>query len=97
MTQIAETSYEAIKRYFDLLGLFGYKSYAEVEKLLVMLHVEELLNGPLSSYISRQDYRTILEALTCITGSTCLIPFEDYPFGSSLTGIVPGSYVTNIS
>lgn len=97
MTQVTETSYEAVKRYFDLLKLFGYKSYAEVGKLLVLLHIEELLNGSFSDYVSEADYRIITKALACITNSTCLIPFEDYPFGASLIGTVPGSYVTNVS
>jgi hypothetical protein len=69
--------YDAINRYFSLLKHTGYKPYKQVDNLLVMVFIEELLEGPLSQYITEKDYNSIVNSLYCLYG-TCMIPFPDY-------------------
>jgi hypothetical protein len=69
--------YNAINRYYSLLKLTGYKSYREVEHLLIMTFLEELLDGPLSQFITERDYNSIVNSQYCLYG-TCMIPFPDY-------------------
>lgn len=69
--------YDSIEKYFNTLSTTGYKSYSEVNKLLVMIFIEELLYGPLSQYITEDDYNTIIKAMYCFYGS-CMISYPTY-------------------
>ena len=69
--------YSSIKSYFNALSHSGYKSYKETIKLSILIFLEELLYGPMSVYITEDDYRDIIRALYCLYG-TCVIPFPSY-------------------
>ncbi len=75
MDELLEISEEAIIRYFTTLSQFGYKKYSDVNKILVLFFIEEMLSGEMSYYITQEDYRSIINALYCLTGSTCMIDF----------------------
>lgn len=68
----------ALNRYFSTLSHTGYKSYSEVNKLLVLIFIEELLCGSMSEFITEEDYKLIYLSITCLNGS-CMIP---YPSGN---------------
>lgn len=69
--------YSSIKSYFNTLSHSGYKPYKEAIKLSILIFLEELLYGPMSVYITDDDYRAITKALYCLYG-TCMIPFPAY-------------------
>lgn len=69
--------YDAVNRYFSVLSHIGYKSYSEVDKLLIMSFIEELLDGPMSQFVTEKDYIVITNGLYCLYG-TCMIPFPEY-------------------
>lgn len=71
------TLYEACLKYFTTLTSFGYKSYGEVKKVLLLIYIQELVNNT-SVIISEDDYRSIESALYCIYGTSCLIPYPNY-------------------
>lgn len=76
LTNIAST---AVNRYFKTLSTFGYKSYTDVNKLIVLIFIEELLNSSeFSFYISEEDYKIITNSLYCLYGSDCMIDFPEY-------------------
>lgn len=62
----------AVDRYMSVLSHIGYKSYCAVDKLLVYLFIEEMLNMFLT--ITEEDYNTVANVINCFYGS-CLIPF----------------------
>ena len=70
-------AYEALTRYFNSLKYLGYKSYSEVEHLLCFLFIEEMLDGPMSEFITETDYNAISNLLYCLYGS-CTIPYPTY-------------------
>lgn len=79
MDELINISNTAIDRYFNVLSKFGYKSYDSVFKLILLLHVEELMNSKeFSLYITEDDYRTIEKSLYCLYGNDCLIDFPTY-------------------
>ena len=45
MDKMLEISEEAITRYFTTLSQFGYKKYSDVDKIIVLLFMEEMLAG----------------------------------------------------
>lgn len=75
--ELLDEVYSTVNKYFSILPHTGYKSYAEVDKLLIFTFIEELLYSPLSQYVTDKDYRAIEEALYCLYG-TCMIPFPTY-------------------
>lgn len=84
MDKLDNLAYAGVDNYFKALSTFGYKSYTEVNKLLVLLFIGGLLRGPLSLYIDECDYRTITNVLYCLFGSTCLIPYPEFAVNTSL-------------
>lgn len=84
MDGLDNLAYIGVSNYFKALSTFGYKSYKEVDKLLVLLFIEGLLRGPLSMYIDDCDYKTITNVLYCLFGSTCLIPYPEFVVSTSL-------------
>lgn len=79
---------KSLDTYFNTLTKFGYVKYSDVYKLLVVLFLEEALNSLFSDFITESDYRSITNVLTCIYGSTCLLPYFKYREGTTLRPIV---------
>lgn len=68
---------DSLVRYFNTLTHSGYKSYKDVNRLLVFTFIEELLYGPLSQFIDDEDYNIINSAVECLYGD-CMIPYPTY-------------------
>lgn len=101
MGAILKLAFEAIKRYFHSLSVFGYKKYSDVDKMLLLLYIEEILSGNMSYYITNADLMVINSALNCLYDSTCLIdhlcsPTDNglgyYPQDSTMRVTEDGNY-----
>lgn len=68
----------AVNNYFSSLKKLGYKNYSEVNKLLILIFIEELLYGPMSGLITERDYDDITKAIYCIYGASCMLPYPSY-------------------
>lgn len=75
--EISNEAYVALERYFNALSHIGYKSQEETEHLLIFLFIEEILTGPMSVFVTEQDYNAINNVLYCMYGS-CTIPYPSY-------------------
>lgn len=75
--ELTNEVYDAVNRYFSMLSHIGYKSYDQVDRLLIMTFIEELLNGSMSQFLTEKDYITITDGLYCLYG-TCMMPFPEY-------------------
>lgn len=75
--ELTNEVYNSVNRYFSVLSHTGYKPDKEVEQLLIFTFLEEVLYGPLSQFITEEDYKVITNSLYCLYGS-CMIPFPDY-------------------
>lgn len=53
-------------------------SQPNVNKLLVLTLVQEFIDNDFRGYLNKEDYSIIGQALYCIYGTTCLIPYPDY-------------------
>ena len=78
MDNITAISSEAFERYFNTLSKLGYKSYSDVNKLLILSIIEDILSGELSFFVTEEDYRSITNAIYCIMGNNCLIDLPSY-------------------
>lgn len=61
--------------YFNALSKLGYLSYNKVNKLIAALFITEILEW---AVITEEDYRDIENALTCLFGSSCLLPYPEF-------------------
>lgn len=82
MEDLVNTS---LDRYFNTLSRFGYRSYSEVGKLLILIFIQELLESDCKSFITNEEYMIINKALYCLYGSICLIPYPEYMVTTSIT------------
>ena len=73
-----EMIYSALGRYYNTLGNTGYMSYANVQKLLLLIFYRDFVFEDYRGLLSREDYLLIERALNCLYGTTCLIPYPDY-------------------
>lgn len=69
--------YNSCVRYFTSLSNYGFRNEEEVKKLLFYVFIQELVNTT-SIEISEEDYKHLENALYCMYGTTCLIPYPDY-------------------
>lgn len=81
---VSTEALNAIKEYFSCLEYIGYKSYSEVYKLLSFLFIEEILEGPMSEFVSEGDYNSLNNFLYCLYES-CMIPYPSYLKGMEET------------
>ena len=77
MDELTNISYEAVSNYFTLLSKVGYADSNKVNKLLLLLFLEEFLEE-YKYCITEEDYNTISRILACLEGSSCLIPYIRY-------------------
>lgn len=82
MENLVNTSLE---RYFNSLSKLGYRSYDEVNKLIILIFIQELLDSDCKFFITEDEYIIIHKALYCLYSSTCLIPYPEYISGTSIT------------
>lgn len=73
-----EVLYEALVRYYHVLELKGYMSKAHSAKLLIMCFYKDFMFKDYRGLLSKNDYCLIENALNCIYGTSCLIPYPDY-------------------
>lgn len=75
--ELVDEVYNSLYKYFSMLSHTGYKSYKEVEQLLVFAFIEEFLYSNYYDFITNDDYKLINDSLYCLYGS-CMIPYPDY-------------------
>ena len=73
-----EIVYEALNKYYHVLELKGYMNISHGLKLLVLSFFKDYIYQDYRGLISKEDYRLIENALECIYGTSCLIPYPDY-------------------
>lgn len=78
----------SINTYFRTLTHFGYKKQSDVNKLLVYNFIGEMLTEEMRFFITEEDYKIIEQALYCLYGSSCLIPYPQYINDDSLFGSI---------
>lgn len=78
MVDITNFTHTVINKYMNTLGYFGYLSYSNIDKILVLIMIEEILNGGFSNFITEEDYSIIIRAAHCLMGKSCVIDFPVY-------------------
>lgn len=84
--EISRQAADSVSSYFKALTYFGYKKQTDVDKLLIFNFIEELLTGSMKCFITEDDYRYIEQALNCLYGSSCLIPYPEYTTNTISSG-----------
>lgn len=67
--------YDSLQKYFKVLSQYGYKTYGDVNKVLLLIYIDRLLNGNYGIQITEEDYRIIDNSLYCVFGNSCLISY----------------------
>ena len=73
-----EMLYSAFSNYFHALEMKGYMSYSQMQKLLVLSFYRDFVFSDYRGILTKEDYHLIEQALDCLYGTTCLIPYPDY-------------------
>ena len=73
-----EILYEAFVKYYHALEMKGYMPRPHGMKLLILDFYRDFVYHDYRGLISKEDYHLIEEALDCLYGSSCLIPYPDY-------------------
>lgn len=70
--------FNTLGKYFTNLANTGYRRNSDVLRVLLLSHINKLLNNDFRGFIIEEDYKKIERALYCLYGSSCLIPYPDY-------------------
>ena len=70
--------YQSLMSYFNVLEKKGYIPFPQVLKLLVLCFYRDFVFQDYRGILTKNDYHLIEQALDCLYGSTCLIPYPDY-------------------
>ena len=73
-----EMIYSSLSSYFHVLEKTGYMPYPQMQKLLILCFYRDFVFNDYRGIITKEDYHLIEQALDCLYGSTCLIPYPDY-------------------
>lgn len=71
-------TFESVSKYFTHLSNVGYFRQSNVDKLILLIFMQELIDRDFRGLVSEDDYKDINKALYCLYGSNCLIPYPDY-------------------
>ena len=88
---MCERVYNSLTSYFTSLKNIGYRKQSDVNRLLVFIAIQELLDNDFRGLVSEEDYDIINKALYCLYGSTCLIPYPDYYNNRTMRTMYTGS------
>ena len=75
---ITQQASDAIEEYYKILEQVGYIKDETVNKLLVFLFIDDILNTETSAYVTNEDYNTLMEVLNIIYGNVCFLSYPDY-------------------
>ena len=70
--------YNALTSYYNALEKLGYMPDSHAKKLLVLTFYRDFVFNDYRGLLTKDDYHLIEQALDCLYGSTCLIPYPDY-------------------
>ena len=73
-----EMIYNALSGYYHALEMKGYMPDIHARKLLVLSFYRDFVLSDYRGILSKDDYLLIEQALDCLYGTTCLIPYPDY-------------------
>lgn len=73
MGEVSEELYNSLIRYYNRLGNVGIVFEKSVNNLLAFIWIQEMLEGPLSQFITDKDYHIIMGALSCLYNTDCII------------------------
>lgn len=69
---LTNLSYEALHRYFTRLAWSGYVNYKDVDSLIILIYIQEILE---EFDLDEDELNIIIQALSCLQGSSCMIPY----------------------
>lgn len=78
MEKLTKEALLYLDKYFSVLTKLGYIDYSQVDKLIILLFIEDIFNGTLIDFIPDRDYKTLSNCLYCLYGTSCLIPYPEY-------------------
>ena len=73
-----EMIYNALTSYYNVLEKLGYMADSHLHKLLLLSFYRDFVFNDYRGILDKCDYHLIEQALDCIYGTTCLIPYPDY-------------------
>lgn len=83
---------KGINNYYDSLSILGYRPQSDIDKLIVLMFIEEVLTQDMRIFVTEEDYKVIDKALNCLYGD-CLVPFPQYKAGK-LSSFTDGGIVS---
>lgn len=90
MEAVSKITAEAVRRYFNALFKFGYKNYEDVEKVIILMHLDELLSEDFFGFVTKEDFNAIMKAFYYLAGSNCMI---EYPSFATYDKLFKNEYV----
>lgn len=82
--ELNETVLNSIDRYFNHLASFGQSNIKKQHDILKLILIKYIIYGPMSIYVTEEDYKVLDIALQSIYGSSCLINYPNLKLDHSI-------------
>lgn len=69
---------KVLDKYFNDLKHSGFINTKTVNKLLLLVHINNILNNKDGYYLSETEYRKLSKLFSSLEGSHCLLTYEKY-------------------
>lgn len=79
---MGEYIYTVLEKYFTHLKNYGHVKECDVKKVLVLTAIQDIVEQ-FTGYITQDDYKALNNALYCLFGSSCLMPYPDLYSGNN--------------
>ena len=73
--ELVKEAFTAVSRYFHRLKTFGYIPDTETDKVIALFAIKDMVNNLL---LNEEQYRIVEKALSCLYGSSWLLPYPEY-------------------
>lgn len=91
---MGEYIYTVLEKYFMHLKNYGHVKECDVKKVLVLTAIQDIVEH-FAGYITEEDYKALNNALYCLFGSSCLMPYPDLYSANSNKVFYSGAFNVN--
>lgn len=84
MNKFTNVVLTGIIRYINKLSNFGSKNTYDKNSLIIMLFINQIINGPMGSFVTEEDYRIIDRLMYYLNSKSCIVNYNSFVLKDSI-------------
>lgn len=84
MDNLDEVVLNSFDRYFTHLQYFGQSKNTDKNSMLITMFINQILKGPMSAFVTNEDYNIMQNVLFCLSGNSCTVDYQTFKMQTSM-------------